>query len=64
MSREDERTVWQIMGPVFFIAGIIIGAWVATGESDEVWHKLIIENEAGQYNSTTGIFEWIKKADR
>jgi hypothetical protein len=39
------------------LAGLGIGFLAAAKTTDE-WHKEIIKHGAGQYNPTTGVFEW------
>lgn len=42
---------------ITFIIGIITTSYV----DDIKWQKIIVENNCGHYNSTTGKFEWNKK---
>ena len=47
-----------------FIMGITLGIVLSMFltfvviDPDEIWHKKIIEKGCGEYNSTTGEFQW------
>lgn len=53
----------QIVG--VFIFGVLVGSLlvygITIGISRHAWEKSAIENQAGQYNPVTGLFEWMPK---
>lgn len=53
----------QIVG--IFCAGIllgfILGVSITISIANYRWEKSAIENQAGQYNPVTGLFEWMPK---
>jgi hypothetical protein len=53
----------QITG-IFFLgvlAGAVLVFGITIGISRHTWEKSAIENQAGQYNPVTGLFEWMPK---
>lgn len=49
---------------IFFLgvlAGSLLACVITIGISKHAWEKSAIENQAGQYNPVTGLFEWMPK---
>ena len=45
-----------IVGVIF---GLLVGAFCATAISNESWRKEAIARGVGEYNRTTGQWEWV-----
>jgi hypothetical protein len=54
------------------VGGVVLGLFISMGimlvlnlsvgmKSKSYWHRQIISNNCGQYNQTTGAFEWVVK---
>ena len=50
-------------GPIVFgmcTMSMMIGILIGGLATENAWQRKVIEHSCGQYNSTTGNFEWIK----
>ena len=52
-----------------FIAGIAVGLFIGTGafiiiDPDTKWHKSILEHGHGEYNRTTGEFQFLPACNK
>jgi len=55
-------TVLAIIGLLIFIVGCSVGGCTQEIDTTAKFEKAAIEHKAGQYNPTTGKFEWLDKS--
>ena len=57
----DKEEVSFILGAVVAVALFVVVIFMTNPASQRDWQQAVVDNNCGQYNTTTGDFEWLPK---